>query len=39
MKDEPLGTIHIDGDVFLKNPELKNILEFSNYDCIVQNIE
>lgn len=39
MKDEDLGNIHIDGDVFLKKPILKDILNFKNYDCIVQGIE
>jgi hypothetical protein len=35
LEQYPLGTIHIDGDVFLKSPNLKNILNFSNYDVIV----
>ena len=39
MKREPLGTIHIDGDVFLKSKGLQRVLEFAEYDCIVQNIE
>lgn len=39
MQDEPLGTIHIDGDVFLKSVQLNDILNFKDYDCIVQNIE
>lgn len=39
MKDEPLGTIHIDGDVFLKDPVLLEKMKFDEYDCIVQNIE
>ena len=39
LEQEPLGSIHIDGDVFLKNPEIKNLLNFSNYDLIVQNKE
>lgn len=39
MKNEPLGAVHIDGDVFLKSEGLKSVLEFDEYDCIVQNIE
>lgn len=39
MKNEDLGNIHIDGDVFLKSPILKKILNFDEYDCIVQCIE
>jgi hypothetical protein len=39
MKNEPLGAIHIDGDVFLKSPKLKELLKFDKYDCIVQNLE
>jgi hypothetical protein len=39
MKNEPLGTIHIDGDVFLKSPKLQKLLNFDNYDCIVQCLE
>ena len=31
--------IHIDGDVFLKSDKLNDILNFSDYDCIVQSIE
>lgn len=39
MKNEDLGNIHIDGDVFLKDKKLIDLLDFSDYDCIVQNIE
>lgn len=39
LKQEPLGSIHIDGDVFLKKPEVLKGLEYSNYDLIVQNTE
>ena len=39
MKSEPLGTIHIDGDVFLKDSKLVDLMNFDNYDCIVQNLE
>lgn len=33
---EPLGAIHIDGDVFLKEPSLRNIFT-NDYDMLVQN--
>ena len=36
MRDEPLGTIHIDNDVFIKSELCLNSLKFDNYDCIVQ---
>lgn len=39
MANEPLGSIHIDGDVFLKDPKLLEKLNFDNYDCIVQSLE
>lgn len=39
MKNEPLGTIHIDGDVFLKDKGLIDLLNFDGHDCIVQNLE
>lgn len=39
MKNEPLGTIHIDGDVFLKSKGLQKVLDFTEYDCIVQSVE
>ena len=39
MKHELLGSIHIDGDVFLKGKELPELLKFDDYDCIVQNVE
>lgn len=39
MQHEPLGSIHIDGDVFIWGEPLKNILQFNNYDVICQNIE
>lgn len=39
MKNEPLGSIHIDGDVFLKKPNLVDLMNFDNYDCIVQSLE
>ena len=39
MENYPLGTIHIDGDVLLKNSNLINLLNFDDYDCIVQSVE
>lgn len=39
MKNEPLGAIHIDGDVFLKSKGLQKVLDFTEYDCIVQSLE
>ena len=39
MKSESLGAIHIDGDVFLKDEKLIELLNFDDYDCIVQCLE
>lgn len=39
MENEPLGSIHIDGDVFLKSPKLVDLMNFDKYDCIVQSLE
>lgn len=39
LAKEPLGTIHIDGDVFLKKKELLKTIDFKDYDCIVQHLE
>lgn len=39
MQNEEPGTIHIDGDVFLKNSILKEIFIFDDCDVIVQNPE
>lgn len=39
LEKEPLGTIHIDGDVFLKDKSTIDLLNFSEYDCIVQHLE
>ena len=39
MQNEDLGNIHIDGDVFLKSPKLIKLLNFDEYDCIVQCLE
>ncbi len=36
LEAEPLGTIHIDGDVFLKSPTMIDVMDFQNYDLIVQ---
>ena len=33
MKSESLGAIHIDGDVFLKDEKLIELLNFDDYDC------
>ena len=39
MEKYPLGTIHIDGDVILMYPVLKELLNFDDYDVIVQCLE
>lgn len=39
LKEEPLGSIHIDGDVFLKKPEIIKEMNFKDYDLIIQNKE
>lgn len=39
MKNESLGSIHIDGDVLLKDKCLIDLLNFDSYDCIVQCLE
>ena len=39
LENEPLGVIHIDGDVFIKKPELAHILDFEDNDLIVQSLE
>ena len=36
LEKEPLGILHIDGDVFLKKESIKQLLDFKDYDCIVQ---
>jgi hypothetical protein len=36
IENEPIGSIHIDGDVFIKKPEMINVLDFPNHDVIVQ---
>lgn len=39
MEKYPIGVIHIDGDVLLKNSNLIELLKFDEYDCIVQSVE
>lgn len=39
IEREPLGVIHIDGDVFLKKESIKKLLDFKDYDVIVQSYE
>lgn len=39
LKEEPLGSVHIDGDVFLKKPEVIKELDSNDYDVVVQNYE
>jgi hypothetical protein len=39
LENEPIGSIHIDGDVFLKKPQIKRVLDFKNHDIIVQGEE
>lgn len=39
LDSEPLGTIHIDNDVYLKSEKCIQNMEFSGYDFIIQNIE
>jgi len=36
IREAPLGSIHIDGDVFLKKESIIPLLEFPDHDCIVQ---
>lgn len=39
LEAEPLGAIHIDGDVFIKSEELVKQLEESDWDVLVQSYE
>lgn len=39
LEKEPLGSIHIDGDVFIKSKKCLEFLNFDKYDVICQNIE
>jgi hypothetical protein len=39
MEKEPLGSIHIDGDVFIKQPTALGAIQNSTADAFVQNLE
>lgn len=39
LQREPLGSIHIDGDVFIKSPKTLAALDMTNYDMVCQNLE
>lgn len=39
LREEPLGSVHIDGDVFLKKPAVIKELSSKDYDLIIQNKE
>ena len=39
MQNEPLGSIHIDGDVFIKKQECIDKIQEGEYDVLLQNIE
>lgn len=39
LAQEPLGSIHIDGDVFIKSSKIIDMIENSEYDLITQNYE
>ena len=39
MNNEPIDSIHIDGDVFIKNSKIKDILNYNDCDVICQNLE
>ena len=39
MINEPLGSIHIDGDVFLFGSDFEKLLDFKDYDLICQCVE
>lgn len=39
MEQEPLGSIHIDGDVFIKKESLIELINNSDWDLLVQNYE
>lgn len=39
MAQEPLGSIHIDGDVFIWGNNMESLLNFDGYDVICQNVE
>lgn len=39
LEKEPINTCHLDYDVFLKKPEVFDLIENTNYDLLVQQIE
>jgi hypothetical protein len=39
LREAPLGTVHIDGDVFLKKQAVLDALDMTGHDCIVQMAE
>lgn len=39
LQYEPLGTVHIDGDVFIKSKECLDIIFNHNCDCVLQSCE
>ena len=39
LQYEPLGTVHIDGDVFIKTEECLDIIFNHNCDCVLQSCE
>lgn len=40
LEQMPLGDVHIDGDVYLKDSKLiESVLDGTDYDCVVQSIE
>ena len=39
LENSPLGYIHIDGDVFIKNVEVLNAISFKDEDIVIQNRE
>ena len=39
LREEPLGSVHIDGDVFIKSKECLDIINTNDYDLLIQNEE
>lgn len=39
LENEPVGTVHIDGDVFIKKPECIDRIFNHNCDCVAQSCE
>jgi hypothetical protein len=39
LREEPLGSVHIDGDVFIKSKECLDIINTNDYDLFCQEIE